>query len=216
MTGPVEFWFDFSSPYAYFAAAEVDRRLAPFGREVVWRPFLIGVAFQLTGMGPVSQAPLRGAYALRDCRRIADMLKLPFNLREDFPYPSQAVARAFYWFDQEDPVIAVRFAKAAFAAYFGEGRDLRGVESVQALAMPFTDGRDGLAQWLSSQEAKVVLRERTAEALDKGVFGSPFFLVDGEPFWGWDRLPMVEAWLRQHEGPGAKLSGPEARSGLAP
>ena len=45
-----------------------------------------------------------------------------------------------------------------------------------------------------------MLRQRTSEALDKGVFGSPFFLVDGEPFWGWDRLPMLESWLA-HRSP---------------
>ena len=51
MATPIEFWFDFSSPYAYFAAMEVDARLARFERAVQWRPFLLGVAFKKTGMG---------------------------------------------------------------------------------------------------------------------------------------------------------------------
>lgn len=200
MTAPIEFWFDFSSPYAYFAANEIDERLKRFRRPILWRPFLLGVAFRETGMGPISQAPLRGRYAIHDCRRIAGMLDLPFNLHEDFPFPSQALARAFYWLEARSLQSAIKFAKAAFATYFGVGHDLREPEAVIALATEFTDRPDLLVEWLGDEKAKRVLRERTAEALSKGVFGSPFVLVDGEPFWGWDRLPMVEAWLEPPVG----------------
>ncbi|MBZ0163729.1 MAG: 2-hydroxychromene-2-carboxylate isomerase [Notoacmeibacter sp.] len=207
MTSPVEFWFDFSSPYAYFAAVEIDERLGRFGKPVVWRPFLLGVAFRRTGIGPVNQIPMRGEYAIHDCHRIAATLDIPFRLRADFPFPSQALARAFYWFDARNPELAIDFAMAAFETYFGQGLALADAESVIALAARFTDQFELVSEWLACDEARLVLRKRTMEALDKGVFGSPFVLVGDEPFWGWDRLPMVEAWLEQSAKPDATGTG---------
>lgn len=102
-----------------------------------------------------------------------------------------------YWLVERDPDHAVAFAKAAFHRYFGEGRSLRSTGAVLALAGGYTDKADSLRCWLDTDEARQVLRKRTAEALDKGVFGSPFFLVGREPFWGWDRLPMIETWLER-------------------
>lgn len=195
MGGPIEFWFDFGSPYAYFATTEIDARLTGFGRPVLWRPFLLGVAFRKTGMAALSNMPLRGDYARRDWHRIAAMLGVPFVLRDDHPLPSQALARAYYWFADRAPDRAVPFAKAAFKTYFGRGEDLRDPHDVVAVVGELGWDTGDVAAWLASDDARRVLRERTTEALDKGVFGSPFFLVDGEPFWGWDRLPMLESWL---------------------
>jgi 2-hydroxychromene-2-carboxylate isomerase len=195
MTAPIEFWFDFASPYAYFAAMEVEDRLAQFGRPVLWRPFLLGVALQKTGMAPLTHMPMRGDYARRDWARIAAMLNLPFILRDDHPFPSQALARAVYWFLANKPEHAVPFIKAAFKTYFGLGYDLREAADVIALAADFAGSGEPVAEWLASDEAKRTLRERTDEAIAKGIFGSPFFLADNEPFWGWDRLPMLEDWL---------------------
>ncbi len=92
---PVEFWFDFSSPYGYFAAHEIDTRMERCGRAVLWRPFMLGAVFKLTGMAPLVAMPLRGDYARRDCDRIARKLGVPFCILESHPYPSQMVARAF-------------------------------------------------------------------------------------------------------------------------
>ena len=195
MTSPIEFWFDFASPYAYFATIEVEDRLARFGRPLLWRPFLLGVAFQKTGMGALTHMPMRGDYARRDWTRIATKLGVPYVLRDDHPFPSQALARSFYWLLDRQPERAVPFAKAAFKTYFGLGHDLRETADVLALAADFTDSSDTLADWLKTDEAKQLLRARTDEALGKGVFGSPFFLADGEPFWGWDRISMLEDWL---------------------
>lgn len=195
MTAPIEFWFDFASPYAYFAAMEVEDRLARFGRPILWRPYLLGVALQKTGMAPLTHMPMRGEYARRDWNRIAEMLGVPFILRDDHPFPSQALARAVYWFQANHPEQAVPFVKAAFKTYFGLGYDLREAADVITLAADFTDNGDSVTDWLASDEAKRVLREKTDEAIAKGVFGSPFFLADGEPFWGWDRLSMLEDWL---------------------
>jgi 2-hydroxychromene-2-carboxylate isomerase len=208
MPATIEFWFDFSSPYAYFASLDIERRLARFQNVILWRPYLLGVAYQTTGMQPLSLTPMRGDYARHDWKRIAESTGVPFILCEDHPFPSQSLARAYYWLAEREPDHAVAFAKAAFHHYFGEGRSLRPTDAVLALAGGYTDKADSLRCWLDTDEARQVLRKRTAEALDKGVFGSPFFLVGREPFWGWDRLPMIEAWLERPASEAAKPSTP--------
>ena len=50
---------------------------------------------------------------------------------------------------------------------------------------------------IASQEVKDRLRREVGDGIEKGIFGSPFIIVDGEPFWGYDRLPEVEAWLTE-------------------
>jgi len=213
---PIEFWFDFSSPYAYFAAMEIEARLARFERAVQWRPFLLGVAFKKTGMGSLSHTPLRGNYARHDWHRIAALLSVPFKLREDHPFRSQTLARTYYWFSEQDTALAIAFAKAAFNTYFGLGANLSDTNDVIAVAVDFTDEVGALTAWLASDQAKRILRDRTDEALVKGVFGSPFFLVDSEPFWGWDRLPMLVAWLARDNRPETAEKGSSTGDEIGP
>jgi 2-hydroxychromene-2-carboxylate isomerase len=191
---PIEFWFDFSSPYAYFAAETLDDRLSGLGRRILWRPFLLGAAFRITGMSSLTHTPLRGDYARRDWARISKWLGIPFVLPPHHPFRSQNAARAFYWLEEHSAEASVPFAKRVFESHFREGRDITGKEACLDLLPEFSDR---LGVWLDTAEARDMLRSRTDEAVSKGVFGSPFFIVDGEPFWGWDRLPFVERLLRQ-------------------
>ena len=72
MAHPIEFYFDFSSPYGYMASTRIDELAARHGREVIWRPILLGVAFKTTGGQPLPLVPLKGDYALRDFIRYAN------------------------------------------------------------------------------------------------------------------------------------------------
>lgn len=197
MATTIEFWFDFSSPCAYFASLELEQRLGRFTDTIRWRPYLMGVAFQKTGMQSLSRSPMRGDYARHDWQRIAGWKDVPFTLRDDHPFPSQNLARTYYWFVDRGSTEAVGFAKGAFHRYFGEGRPLRSKEDVLSLAAQYACDTEPLIDWLKSDSARHMLRERTTEALDKGVFGSPFFLAGKEPFWGWDRMAMLEEWLER-------------------
>ncbi len=191
----IEFWFDFTSPYAYFASLEIDDVAARHGRDVLWRPFLLGAVFKTTGMRPLTGMPLRGDYARRDWDRLARRLGAPLAFPAIHPANTVAAGRAFLWLEENDPARAVPFARDVFAAHFGRGEDIGPVASILALAADAGVDEAALAAGLDSQDLKDRFRARTEEALAKGVFGSPFFIVDGEPFWGADRLPMVDEWL---------------------
>ena len=68
---PIEFWFDFSSGYAYFASQTIDALAERNGRSVLWRPFMLGVAFKATGGRGLSDTPMKGDYARRDWARLS-------------------------------------------------------------------------------------------------------------------------------------------------
>lgn len=193
---PVEFWFDFGSPYSYFAALRVEAMAARHGRVVRWRPFLLGVVFKQTGGQPLTPDTPAGRYALHDWQRLARLLQRPFRLPPELPVRAVAPSRAFYWLEAHDPERAVPFARAVFQRCFGEGRDITRPQSSLHLAAHLGADRHALAAGMTGPAARQRLREATADALRLGVFGAPFFLVDGEPFWGHDRLPMVDQWLQ--------------------
>lgn len=191
----IEFWFDFGSTYAYFASLEIDELAARRGRTVQWRPFMLGTAFNVTGAQGLSRTPLKREYALRDWARIARLRKVPFKLPPHHPPVALAATRAFYHLERASPQDAVRLAKAMFARAYDDGPDLGDPAAVRAIGEDLgLDGED-LAAGMSDPEIKAIAKARSEEAIARGVFGSPWMFVDGEPFWGWDRLPMIERWL---------------------
>jgi 2-hydroxychromene-2-carboxylate isomerase len=191
----IEFWFDFSSPYAYFGALQVEAVAGRHQRTVEWRPFLLGAALAVTGMRPLSETPMRGDYARHDWQRLARRLSVPFMLPPGFPANSAKAARAFYWLRDHKPELAASFAKATFHACFGKGIDGFTANGVLAIASECGADAVELAAALDSDALKQQFRAVTDEAIARGVFGSPFFFVDSEPFFGADRLPLLDEWL---------------------
>ena len=197
MTGnsPIDFYFDFSSPYGYLASERIDRLAGKHGRAVTWRPILLGVIFRVTGQSPLTEQPLRGDYARHDFARSARLYGVRFVLPDPFPIYTLAAARAYYWLGERDPAHAKALAQGVFRAYFGEGRNMSSAQAVVDLAQSL--GIDGgeLAAALQDPAVKERLKAETQAAIERGVFGSPTIVVDGEPFWGADRLDHVDRWL---------------------
>jgi 2-hydroxychromene-2-carboxylate isomerase len=195
MAEPIEFYFDFSSPYGYLASCQIDALAARHGRKVRWRPYLLGVAFKETGQKPLVEQPLRGPYHLHDFVRSARRIAVPFKLPSPFPFAAVAPSRAFYWLDERDPMLAIRFARRVYDRIFAEGRAVADVAATAELAATLGIDAAALAAGINDPAIKDKLRAMTDEAIKRGVFGSPFIFVDGEPFWGHDRLGQVEEWL---------------------
>jgi 2-hydroxychromene-2-carboxylate isomerase len=192
---PIEFYFDFSSPYGYLAATQIDGLAARYEREVTWRPFLLGAAFKETGQRPLTEQTLRGPYHRHDFARSARLVGVPFQLPDPFPFASVAACRAYYWLEAADAAAARRLADALYRAAFAETRRITAADEVAAVAADSGIDAAALRAGIEEPAVKARLRQETDGALARGVFGSPFIIVDGEPFWGHDRLPQVERWL---------------------
>lgn len=195
MKPPIDFYFDFSSPYGYFAATKIDAVAARHGRDVTWRPILLGAVFKVSGQQPLPSIPLKGEYTKRDFDRFARFLGVPFKLPAKFPIAGQTPSRAFYWLNERDPRAAKKLALALFHAYFVNGLDISSPDVTVEVGAGLGLGTTELEMALSDAAVKDRLRREVDAAIAKGIFGSPYIVVDGEPFWGADRLDQVEKWL---------------------
>jgi 2-hydroxychromene-2-carboxylate isomerase len=194
--GPIDFYFEFSSPYGYIASQLADDFERRLGRPVVWRPMLLGPVFKVTGQAPLVEIPMKGDYSKHDFSRSARMHGIEYNHPAKFPIGTVAALRAFYWAHDRDPTRARELAKAFYRAYFAKGLDIGPAPAVIEIAEGMGIDGAGLAAALEDPVLKDRAKREVEGALAAGVFGSPFFIVDGEPFWGCDRMPMVEQWVK--------------------
>lgn len=195
MSQTIDFYFDFYSPYGYLAHYKIDAIAERYGRSVNWHAILLGPAFQAVGSKPLIEIPLLGAYSVNDFARTARLEGVPYVPPASFPAATLTAGRTFYWLKDQSPELAKDFAKAAYKAAFAEGRDLLQLAVVQEIAVGLGIDTQALAVAIQTEAVKTRFKHAVQDSLTKGVFGSPFVIVDGEQFWGNDRLPQVELWL---------------------
>ena len=192
----IDFYFEFSSPYGYIASQLADGFEKRVGRPLRWRPFLLGPVFRITGQPPLVEIPMKGEYSKRDFLRSARMHKVPYRQPAKFPIGTVAAMRAFYWLDDQDPARARTLAKALYTAFFVDDIDISAPQAVIGIAKSLGIDEAALSAALEDPALKERARKEVEGAIAANVFGSPFFVVDGEPFWGVDRMPMLEEWIR--------------------
>jgi len=190
----VDFWFDLASPYSALSALRIAEAAA--GLQVRWHPFLLGPIFQAQGWNdsPFNLYPAKGRWMWRDVPRRAALRGLSFRQPAKFPRHSVLAGRvALVALDQgwgEDCV------RAMYRAEFSDDVDIADPGAVAGIVV--ARGKDGAAvvARAQSQPIKDALRALTDQAAREGIFGAPTFLVDGELFWGDDRLEDAIAWAR--------------------
>lgn len=207
MASDIEFFFDFSSPYGYFGSTAIDALAARHGRRVKWNPILLGNVFRATGGAPLTALPLKGDYARHDFVRTARFHDIPFALPDPFPIPTQSAARAMLVTRHtQGEEKAVQLAKALFHAYFVDGTDISAPDNVLSVASGLGIDATVLKAGMESEEIRAQLKADTEQAMQRGVFGAPFVIADGEPFWGFDRFPMLDAFLSGQTAHAARSS----------
>lgn len=195
MSNAIDFYFDFTSPYGYLASALIEPLAARHRRAVTWRPYLLGAAFKVNGSRPPTEVPLKSDYVMRDFPRSARFHGIPYRQPSVFPVAAVAATRAYYWATAQDAARAVRLAKAIYAAYFTRDVNIADAENVVSIAA--SEGYDAAAvrAALADQAVKDRTKTEVDAAIARGAFGSPYVVVDGEPFWGVDRFDQLARWL---------------------
>lgn len=199
MNKPIDFYFDFSSPYGYLASTRIEAIAEKHDRVVAWQPILLGAVFKVSGQAPLTTYPLKGEYALMDFDRAAREYKTPFKQPDVFPIGAVAASRACCWLKASTDAQLVEkltpFVHALFKSYYVDGHNISEPDQVLAVAQSVGIDKDDLAMGLSEQTTKDALREAVENAIALGIFGSPICVVDGELFWGSDRLEQIDRWL---------------------
>jgi 2-hydroxychromene-2-carboxylate isomerase len=197
---PIDFYFDFISGYGYFASLRIEALAARHGRTVNWHSMLLGVSvMKVMGLKPLLETPLKGDYVLKDAARYMRQHQLVLARKISDPMMDPRPAgRAFYWVKRHHPGQEAGFARAALDHYWRLGKDLSNPDEIAAVAAGHPAlglDPDALREGQASDESRDDLRASVAASIERGVFGSPFIFVDGEPFWGSDRLELVDTWL---------------------
>ncbi len=196
MKAPIDFFFDFSSPYSYIANEWIDALAARHGRTVRRQAILLGVTFSAAELKSPVSYPIKRDYAYRDFQRSAGFERVPYSQPETFPIPTQNAARVFWWLkDSEGETAAAAWARAGFRAFFTRGVMLNDPAALKALAAEAGLDAEAAEHAWNNPMWKERLKRANDEAIAAGVFGAPFFVIDGEPFWGNDRKPQIEQWL---------------------
>ena len=193
MTGPIVFYFDFASPYAYFALDGVVRLGAETKREVIWRPVLVWAVLKAQGIAAPMETPAKRAYMVKDMVRSAEFSGQPYVHPSKLPLSAHHAMRLYYAIEQEDREIAQAFAREVFAAFFTRDQDISDQEVVVDVAARVGIGDGEARKWMSDDYGRWQLSQMVDRAVADGVIGSPYFIAEGEGFFGADRLPQL-AW----------------------
>lgn len=195
MAATLDFYFEFSSPYGYMAATQIEKLAEETGLALRWHPILLGPMFKAMGSAPLTQIPLKGDYALRDFKRSASLAGIPYSQPEPFPIATVAAARAAYYAIQNHGAKAPGLIKALYHAYFAVGRAINDAGVVLDIVAQQGLDRAEFESAIASDPVKEGLKKEIEDAMARGVFGSPFMLVGDEPFWGFDRFDHIRKWV---------------------
>ncbi len=190
----VTFYYDFSSPYAYLGATQIERVAAEHGARVRWRPILVGALFNAIGTPnvPLAEFPApKRDYYRRDLLHWAGHWGVPFRWPSRFPMRTVAPLRLALAVAATGGDLAA-VSLALFRAYWVEDRDI---------ADPAVLREFGDVDGIEAPSVKQALRSATDEAIAAGVCGVPSFVVRGHLFWGQDRLELVSRTLAGWEPP---------------
>ena len=195
----IEFYFDPISPFAYLGSIQIERIAARLDRSVEWKPVLIGVTIlKVMGLKPLPETPLKGPYLKHDAVRLAEYFDVPFRYHGLTGINSLAALRAFVVLKERDAGLAKSLAQKIFSRLWVRGLNITGADDIAEEAKDLGIDVPALLRDIETDHAKDALKRQVDAAIQAGVFGVPYFVVDGEPIWGVDRMWMVEHWATRH------------------
>lgn len=194
MSRHVDYYFTPVSPWTYLGHARFAQLVAAHRADVAVKPVDYGRIFPVSGGVPLKQrAAQRQAYRLVELRRFRDHLGVPLTLEPKFfPVDPTPAALAIIAADATDgPTAGLELAGACMTACWAEERDLADRGTLEAIIREHAMDPATLLSEQAGADARRRFDAYTQEAIDRGVFGAPTYVVDGEPFWGQDRLEFV-------------------------
>lgn len=193
MTKSVEFLFDFGSPTSYLAYKQLPKITGRHGARIVWTPILLGGVFKATGNASPAMIPAKARYMNVDMARFAKRYGVVLNMNAHFPVNTMPLMRGAVAY-QGTQFFDV-YVNAMFDAMWAHPLNLNDQNEISHVLKDVgIDPGDFLAR-IDRADVKEKLKANTEGAVARGVFGAPSFFVNGELFFGQDRLEFVEAAL---------------------
>lgn len=195
MAGPIDFYFDFGSPYSYIAANKLEGFSSRNGKKVNWRPILQAALHKM--WNDPEQSAARFDYLQRDAWRTARQLRMPLNWPSVYPVNSIAAARAYYWVEQTyDEEKALQFALGVFKAYWVTDHNIGDADFILNVAERYRLDSAAMFDGINKQEIKDRLHQMTDVAFQRGALDVPTVFVGDEMFVGAHSIDQMERWAQ--------------------
>lgn len=205
-TPSLEFFYDCSSPWTYFAFTRIIPMAADLGVTIRWRPILVGGVFNAVNKALYSQRDeafsnpgnrRKMDYYLKDMADWARLCGVSAIMPPGHPISAVKAMRGCFY--AEEQALLVPYSQAVFETYWGgENPDISSDEVLAGICNSVGLDHEGFFNAISEQPYKDLLRANTDEVIERGAFGSPTIFVNNDDmYFGNDRLPLVEFRLRQ-------------------
>ena len=198
MAKHVDYYVSLNSPWTYLASERFEAIAQKHGADITIWPVDFGKVFAASGGFPLpKRSPQRQAYRLVELKRWRDHLDVPLNLEPKF-FPADEVPAAgcvIALREQGRMADAIKLAHAVLNALWTEEKDTGDPATLKGIIAGCGLDADAVMRAGEAPETAAKREAYTRHAIEQSVFGAPFFVIDGERFWGQDRLDFVDRKL---------------------
>ena len=189
MIKPLEFYFDFISPYSFLAHKQMRKIENNEGVKVIYKPILLGGLHNLHGIKAPAFIPAKAKHMVRDCKLIAEKNNIRFKFNSYFPIRSLNLMRGVLVAEEDN--IKKYYIDNIFNTIWQDGLNMNDTIVIQKILQNLNINPKTFSLRTTSSLIKDLLKKRTNDAYEKGVFGAPTFLVNNKIFWGQDRIEFA-------------------------
>ena len=189
MIKPLEFYFDFISPYSFLAHKQMRKIENNEGIKVIYKPVLLGGLHNLHGIKAPAFIPAKAKHMVRDCKLIAEKNNIRFKFNSYFPIRSLNLMRGVLVAEEDN--VKKYYIDNIFNTIWQDGLNMNDAIVIQKILQNLNINPKTFSLRTTSSLIKDLLRKKTNEAYEKGVFGAPTFLVNNKIFWGQDRIEFA-------------------------
>ena len=189
MIKPLEFYFDFISPYSFLAHKQMRKIENNEGIKVIYKPVLLGGLHNLHGIKAPAFIPAKAKHMVRDCKLIAEKNNIRFKFNSYFPIRSLNLMRGVLVAEEDN--IKKYYIDNIFNTIWQDGLNMNDLIVIQKILQNLNINPKTFSLRTTSSLIKDLLRKKTNDAYEKGVFGAPTFVVNNKIFWGQDRIEFA-------------------------
>ncbi len=184
-----DFYFDFISPYSFFAHKEIIKIEKKKLVKVRYKPILLGGLHNLHGIKAPAFIPAKAKHMIRDCKLIAEKNSIVFKFNSYFPIKSLNLMRGVFVAEEDN--FKSYYIENIFNSIWQDGLNMNDENIIQKVLKNLNVNPKTFFLRSTSSSIKELLRIKTGEAYDKGIFGAPSFVVNNKIFWGQDRIEFA-------------------------
>ena len=189
MIKPFEFYFDFISPYSFLAHKQIRKLEKKNSIKIKYKPILLGGLHNLHNIKAPAFIPAKAKFMIRDCKLVAERKKIKFKFNSYFPIKSVNIMRGVFVAEEDD--FLSFYVEKIFDAIWKDGLNMNDQNIIDRILKNMGINPKTFFLRSTSQNIKILLKKKTDEAYEKGIFGAPTFYVNNKIFWGQDRLEFA-------------------------